>query len=571
MKKIKIIIAILAFAIVGAVIYSCTKENEFAKEVPQVNLYSITKGNGSIDPMTTDLIISENGMLSFDSYRTFDAVYKALKNLSSDSLFYTSVYNELGYNLLGSNGNEYHEPQNAVLDKFEKRFQYNSFRKIENNRFINYLNQGGDPKDYQESFLYDEFLMALLNSKMEVRIGGYYFKFIDDANCAVISDGDYSKVQELDGKTMFQINDRMNVQIINFIDPGTPDIFEKGSNGDGISMLFPCIPNFNFKKLTGHSWEFENVSFIPWGCKNDPTLKFIWDFGDGTQYEGKNPPIHTYNANGYPYTVTLKIKGNCCDKSVSKKIDIACYVDFDIKHFNSIFGGYPNGNGVYFIIKKPAPDLYNYHWDFGDGETFDGHTNTNNFGWVSHLYEVSADDSYTVCLTITAKDGSCSQTICKRVFVGCGHVYAIDDDQKDFPYDGRTWRIAGKIWCKNNFIYKTVGAYTKSFRKGNISGIWWLRNADNLEVRLKDDFIDVTETPDYIDENGVPHQGGDEVCLQIDIDKSKAENNTSKIELNAEDYFTIHKPRFFDNHLVSYHKLKLGNTIVEIPALYLTN
>ncbi len=550
----KILKFLFTLSIVLFIFNSCSKDSNILQNRQEID--SKVSFRSEIDPMTTDKVTEENGMLSFDTYETFINIYTALKERYADSLYYTSVYNELGYDTLGSNGNEYHEPENVVLEKFESRFSYNSLRKVEDDSFLEFLNAGNDPEDFVGSFIQDMTYRSLLNSNFEVKIGNYYFKFIDADNLAAVSDGDYSKIESLNGKSIFEINDELNLHIYNISDPSMEEIVNRNTDGLGIRFNFFCIVNFGVLKIAENTYAFKNRSFIPWLCNLRGDAQFNWDFGDGTTFVGKNPPPHTYNPDGYPYTVTLSISGtDCCNKSFSRVIRQQCDVDFEMKFWNELNGGNSLGNVVYFKA-HPTSDEYNYHWDFGDGSTFDGTSNTDYQGWVVHIYEVSADDSYDVSLTVTAKDGSCSRTITKNVFVGCGHIYAIEKGKVKFTANGRSWKLVGRLFCKNNFLFKTVGANSRAFRRRYY--IWWRKAADKLQVDCFGDFIDVTETPDFVDENGVLHPGGDPLCIQLDIDESKIKTNVDEVEILAEDIFVLHKPRFYDDHLKAHHEIEEG-------------
>jgi len=554
----KIILFTISILTLVFILNSCTKEEITNENDP--NIGQKVEYRQEIDPMTTNTVTVENNMLSFDSYETFIKIYNALKEKSADTQFYRLVYDELGYNTLGENGEEYHEPENVVLEKFENRFSYNSLRKVEDNSFIEFLNEGNDPKDFNGSFVLDGTFRSLLNEKYEVKIGNYYFKYINSDNLAVVSDGDFSKIENLYGKSIFEIEDELNLHVFNISDPSIPDITNKNTDDLGIRFVFFCIVRFKTTKIGENTYGFKNISFIPWFCNFKGNVQFNWDFGDGTTFVGKNPPAHTYSPNGYPYTVTLKTTGtNCCNKTFSRVIQQECDVDFEIKFWNEFKDGNSLGNVVYFKA-HPTTNDYNYHWDFGDGNTYNGTSNTD-FGWVVHGYDVSADDNYDVTLTVTAKDGSCSRTITKNIFVGCGHVYAVHSKQKNFTANSRTWRLAANIFCKNNLLFETVGANSKSFRKW---GIWWRKDADKLQVDFFGDFINVIETVDYIDINGIQHQGGDPICSQQDIDESKIKSNVKKVEILAEDIQEVKKPRFYDNHLKSHHYIKKGGKTVTI-------
>ncbi len=56
-------------------------------------------------------------------------------------------------------------------------------------------------------------------------------------------------------------------------------------------------------------------------------------------------------------------------------------------------------------------------------------------------------------------------------------------------------------------------------------------------------------------------QGGDPLCIQLDIDESKIKTNVDEVEILAEDIFVLHKPRFYDDHLkiTPFYKRRRSN------------
>lgn len=130
-----------------------------------------------------------------------------------------------------------------------------------------------------------------------------------------------------------------------------------------------------------------------------PSLKYRWDFGDGTSVDGGNAMTHAYQKGG-AYTVTVVAdngQGFSCSTAIdSVKVrvnstpvadageNLVCCVGKE-----SFFDGSASND--------PDYDLLTYHWDFGDGASAEG-------AKVSHVYEKSG--VYRVVLTVKDSTGS---------------------------------------------------------------------------------------------------------------------------------------------------------------------
>lgn len=517
---------LMAMTLSVIAINSCIKEIDFKNDENGQNLISRELING-IDPMTTDKITKENGMLVFDTYATFSEVIKALKSLSADSLYYLTVYQDLGYNLLDRNNKDFIEPENVVLEKFENRFSFHSLRKTENDKFHEFLRLGNEPEEFTGSFIFDEFFQAVLNSDYEVKIGDYYFKYVDGDNIAVVSDGDFMKIDRLKGKSIFEIEDDINLHVFNTSDPSCPKFVNRNDDGLGYRFTPTCIVGFDQLYLNNNWFWFTNKTFVPADCGES---QYKWVFSDG--YVATTKDCGHQFAGDYPYTVTLYVNNDCCNTSCTYVVDLPkCNADFTYRFRNELFGGNSQGNRVYFFAKNNSDNVI-YDWDFGDGTKGSGKI-------VNHLYELGSYDSYIVTLTVTAKDGSCNKSNITKIIVSCGHVYAINSISKYF--DDGNQKLVGKIWCKNNLIYETVGANSKSYHKFGGYGPWIHSTEGIISVDLNGDFLNTFNNE----------------CISQDINIS--DNGIKKTaEVFAEDHVLVNEPRFLQNRLTSTHGLGVG-------------
>ena len=172
--------------------------------------------------------------------------------------------------------------------------------------------------------------------------------------------------------------------------------------------------------------EDEVVSFTGQGFDTPShagSLKYWWDFGDGTEMEEADTPdaIHAYATSG-TFKVTLWVKdpsgaeGNATvnitvtnvapDGGFQDIIDVDMYVDQQIA-FMCWYKDTPSDNLTLVIT-----------WDFGDGNTSEG-------PYVSHTYEKA--DEYTITLTIEDDDGATKVATTKMV------IYASEDEDRPGP------------------------------------------------------------------------------------------------------------------------------------------
>lgn len=139
----------------------------------------------------------------------------------------------------------------------------------------------------------------------------------------------------------------------------------------------------------------ETVSFNAQGSGG--SVKYHWDFGDGTTAEGGSRASHKYEKSGsYLVVVTADNgQGFDCSRATSStriKVNGAPVADAGdnlacCTGEQTVFDGSRSSD--------PDGDTLSYHWDFGDGETGEG-------ARVNHAYAKSG--TYRVVLTV--KDNS---------------------------------------------------------------------------------------------------------------------------------------------------------------------
>ncbi len=134
------------------------------------------------------------------------------------------------------------------------------------------------------------------------------------------------------------------------------------------------------------------------------SLKYTWDFGDGTVMEGKSKASYQYRKGG-TYRVTVSVddgKGGECSKSsdaVTVKINTPPQANAGpnltcCQEQSSAFDGSASTD--------PDGDTLSYHWEFGDG-------NTSKDAQTRHAYAKSG--FYKVMLSVDDNSGTvCSQS-----------------------------------------------------------------------------------------------------------------------------------------------------------------
>ena len=133
------------------------------------------------------------------------------------------------------------------------------------------------------------------------------------------------------------------------------------------------------------------------------SLKYLWDFGDGTTLEDGSKVSHAYQKGG-DYTVSVTADNGqgfgCSKASASTRIKVSTPPIADAgQNLACCVGEATTFDGS----KSNAPDgsRLSYRWDFGDGQTAEG-------AKVTHSYEKSGN--YKVVLTVKTDSGASCDT-----------------------------------------------------------------------------------------------------------------------------------------------------------------
>ena len=140
------------------------------------------------------------------------------------------------------------------------------------------------------------------------------------------------------------------------------------------------------------------VSFTAVSSYNGTIKSYKWNFGDGTTFEGENPPPHKYPPPTTPnssshYTVRLTVANECGEAYWTQDITVAsCLPDTKFSF------RYVNDSTVEFTNQTKSDVNTNYTWNFGDGTT-----GANSETTFTHVYK--NDQSYVVSLKATNSCG----------------------------------------------------------------------------------------------------------------------------------------------------------------------
>ena len=170
-----------------------------------------------------------------------------------------------------------------------------------------------------------------------------------------------------------------------------------------ITVDFTATPDSGTEPLS--------VSFIDSSTNLVNPNTWDWDYGDSSPHyisndpANPNPPDHTYDSSGSPYTVTLKVSDAFGNASTSHTITVN---PAGPGMPTSSFSGTPTSGTVPLDVTfTDLSDVVGgtaWNWSFGDGTWFN---DTSSSGPV-HTY--SSTGSFDVALTVTNASGSNTQT-----------------------------------------------------------------------------------------------------------------------------------------------------------------
>lgn len=154
---------------------------------------------------------------------------------------------------------------------------------------------------------------------------------------------------------------------------------------------------------------------------------FVWDFGDGSTFNGQNPGTHTYTQNGN-FTVTLSMT-NPTTGCVGTIVVPTITMNAPNAQFTSDVINGCDPLSVTFTDISTSPDaITNWFWMFGDGTTFVGQNPP------PHTYPVGMFD---VSLVIQSQSG-CIDTVTVQDYIQVGHIDLVNFSINETPECAKT-------------------------------------------------------------------------------------------------------------------------------------
>jgi gliding motility-associated-like protein len=204
--------------------------------------------------------------------------------------------------------------------------------------------------------------------------------------------------------------------------------FSDGSSATGptVTKIYPVTqPSFDAELIVSNGFCSDTLTnnivldnFFKAGFSNNPVDSFcvnapviftdtsrggtisnyLWEFGDLAQFNGQNPPPHTYTASKH-YTIKLTVTDihGCTDTTtVTRFVTPTPFIDF-----TGLNPQYCTGNKV-FLRRKIGPYITGYTWDNGDGKTFTNEVDVN-FSYANEgVYTITLSGVDRYCGTATA-------------------------------------------------------------------------------------------------------------------------------------------------------------------------
>ena len=222
------------------------------------------------------------------------------------------------------------------------------------------------------------------------------------------------------------------------------------------------------------------VNFSAVTSYNGTITSYKWDFGDGTSFNGQNPPPHKYQAPATPngsshYKVKLTVANACGEAYWTQDVTISgCLPDTKFSY------KYLNDSTVEFTNQTKTSSATNYVWNFGDGTT-----GTNSQVTFTHVYKddkpfvVSlkatnscGDNNYTETVSVCRKPEA-SQTIttteCGVVNINAGSSRNAIKYQWDFG-NGTILPASPSTSSTISYTYPNSGTYTIKLKVFNAAG-----------------------------------------------------------------------------------------------------
>ncbi len=304
-------------------------------------------------------------------------------------------------------------------------------------------------------------------------------------------------------------------------------------------------PDVQITSNKNEACEDDEFNFSIDKLTSDTTIvAYTWILSDGTIYQTQNPPAHSFGF-ADKFTVFLSVQdGHGCTNRERKSITVTTYDDYPTLSFslNQSRACEPQLE-VAFTNTTTDNSISAFHWDYGDGNKFDGKNPPNHTykGYGSYYAKLSASSEHgcvgTVLRSIQLIDFQPNIAINDEYpaiqFVNTNSINAYNQSlsKYGFPSQQKSTTTPKTVFCPGAITFSDASNTT------NISWQWDLNADGNIESTEKTFTTEIlepgTHTIKLTVSNGVCTK---EIVKEFSIEK--------KLEIQAKptDAFFCHSP-----------------------------
>jgi len=138
------------------------------------------------------------------------------------------------------------------------------------------------------------------------------------------------------------------------------------------SLITLTAPTASFTADVTNGCDPLDVQFTSTSTSSNPIISWSWNFGDGTTFNGQNPPVHTYLVGVYDVSLTITTQSGCIGTDTLAQFIQVGHIDavnFSIDQSPECAKTSIDFTNLSVILAPHNPSDVTYSWDFGDGGT----------------------------------------------------------------------------------------------------------------------------------------------------------------------------------------------------------
>lgn len=138
------------------------------------------------------------------------------------------------------------------------------------------------------------------------------------------------------------------------------------------------------------SVQFTDASISPNPASN-PITSWLWNFGDGTTFNGQNPPAHAYAVGVYDVSLTITTSSGCAATvTLPQHVQVGFIdqINFTVEPTIQCAKADVDFTNTTVILAPHTPNEVTYFWDFGDDQTSTEPNPTHSYESDTGYYEV---------------------------------------------------------------------------------------------------------------------------------------------------------------------------------------